>query len=343
MKPYAYRNARSDEPYHRRLLKKISSFALPDPAHHEVQKHIGLLVGQAIFLMLLALVYIGFEAYTVHLEKGVLANFPRSHIVREQIADTGHAQRLKETNDASAVLGTQELRKMLIAASQQETADIFLQKESFVIALTGDSMVETMGTDSTFLKQALEKKYPDAHFFIYNYAKGARNVSENLKDFHEPFNYKDRHYESIDELKPDIIIVGSSAYNLFDPHDVNKHWLEYTRLLQEALKVSPHVYMLAEPAPIGSGFGLGADGVMWEPNQAWIHTGHIIEQLKNVSGLSQTLQLPLIDAYTPSLDEGGQRGKRELINTGDNIHLSDKGHEFVADLIVKTVDMEEIR
>jgi hypothetical protein len=335
MKPYAFHKKAQGGSVFSKLITHVT---MPRLDENEVQRHVGLLVGQAIFLVLLALVYIGFEAYTVNLEAQVI-DYPKSILERpQQLAEA------KPQKPLEAVLGTEEMRQLLLDASKkEEKQDIYLQKESFVIALTGDSIIETMGKDAPKLEGALKEKYPDTHFFIYNYAKGARNVSENLKDFHEPFHYKDRHYESIDKLQPDVIIVGSSAYNLFEPHDVNTHWLEYTRLVQEAIKVTPHVYMLAEPAPVGTGFGLGSDGVVWEPNSAWIHTGQIIEQIKNVLGLAETLSMPVIDTYTDSLDENGQRGKREFINTSDNIHLSEEGHEYVAKKIVETINFEEIR
>lgn len=324
------------------MFTRIPGFHLSE---HEVQRHVGLLVGQAILLVLLALVYIGFEAYTVNIEAQVPKHLIQNRSRVEYLAQRSALMQNLKQKDEKAVLGANEMKKLLIDASKvsEEDKDIFLQKESYVIALTGDSIIETMGKDAPYLKKALEKKYPDTHFFIYNYAKGARNVNQNLKDFHEPFHYKDRHYESIDDLKPDIIIVAGSSYNLFEPHDTNTHWLAYTRLIEEAIKVTPHVYMLAEQAPLANGFGAGQEGATWTSDTAWIHTGRIIEQIKNVLGLAKTLEIPVIDLYTPSLDEGGQRGKRELISTADNIHLSEKGYEFAAQEIVKAINFEEIR
>lgn len=291
-----------------------------------------LLIGQAMVLVLLALVHIGFEAYTLKQEASV-GRLPTSRIVAENIPEAEHMQSTPE--QSPVVLGTQSI--------PQPSPTPALQKSSFVIALTGDSMVETLGTGVDSLRSALKEKYPDVRFFLYNYAKGARTVSDNLKDIHEPYNYKDRHYPALDTLKPDIIIVGSSAYNIFDPHDTNRHWIDYTRLVQEAQTITPHVYILAEPAPLGSGFGINDSGVVWEPQNAWIHTSHITDQLKNVLGLSRTLNIPVVDAYTDSLDSQGQRGRRELIDSTDNIHLSEEGKAFMARKIVETLNFEPIR
>lgn len=331
MKRYAY----VDKINKQSTLSQLASRFSPEtPSENDVKNHVSLLIGQAIFLVLLSLVYIGFEAYTVKLEANTQT--PTSRIVEETAPTL-----IADINSKPAVLGTDVIERETTTPQEEKIKK--LPKDIYFIALTGDSIVETMGKDTPHLVSLLEEEYPETTFITYNYAVGARNVSQNLKDFHEPFNYKDRHYESIDTLKPDIIIVGSSAYNVFDPHDTNHHWLEYTRLIQEALTITPHVYMLAEHAPLRSGFGFGVDGIVWEPATAWVHTGRIIEHLNNVLGLSRTLGIPIIDAYTPSLSEDGQSGRRELINAEDNIHLSDQGLVFISELIVEILDFERIR
>lgn len=336
MKQYGYyKSYNTKNPLDR--FKSLFSFELHE---EDVRNHMGLLIAQAVFLMLLALTFIGFEAYTMNLEASV-QHIPAQALSRVKENDTKtiverkKAVQKNSSTQNNQVLGTFDEEK-------EKEPEHNLRKESYIIAVTGDSIVETMG-DGDALREALEEEYPYTQFVIFNYAKGARNVSQALADFHEPLEYKDRDYRSIDVLKPDVIIVGSSGYNLFDPHDTNKHWLEYTRLVQEAQTVTPYVYMLAEPAPRRSGFGLGAEGIVWEPSTAWIHTGNIMEQIENVILLSDPLGVPVIDAYTPSFDEDGQQGRRELIDPSDNIHLSEEGHEFMAKIIVDTIDFEDIR
>lgn len=302
------------------------------PSLEQVNSHVGLLVAQAIFLMLLALVHIGIEARAVRLE--AQARVPVSNIESDQeafIADSGDSE--------SAVLGADDQDE----PSPTPTPFNTLPKEYYSIAITGDSMIDTMGDDVEDLKKALEEKYPGTQFVIYNYGKGARTVTDGLKDFHEPLDHNGRRLRSIDTLQPDIIIVGSFGYNVYNPPDRNQHWLEYTRLVQEAERLTPNVYLLAEIAPLRSGFGIGVDGILWEPQNAWTYTSHIINQIKNVMGLSETLGLPLIDAYTPSLRDDREEGRRELINTSDNIHPSSEGFEFMAEIIANELDFEDVR
>jgi len=338
-----------------------------------LERHVFLLIMQAIFLVGLSLVFIGFELRANRLEaetaplmleyqkanNKVIAMSQQSS-ASEKIADvstaTGHnttlssqsnvKQDAKSNNEEDGSSSTtQKDTKAVLGAESDSTADSYhrsLPRSEYAIAILGDSMIDTMGKDCKYLHDALEEKYPDVNFVIFNYGKGGRTVSQGLEDFDKPFKYKDRDYPSIADADPDIIIVGSFAYNLYDPHDRDRHWVEYTRLVQKAQEVSPHVYMLAEIAPYRSGFGLGPNGIMWDPHTAWAYTGKIIEQLENVVSLSEALQVQLIDAYSASLVIGTKEGQRALIDQSDNIHPSPEGHKFIAKMIVEGVDFEKI-
>lgn len=213
-------------------------------------------------------------------------------------------------------------------------------KDKYVIALYGDSMVDTMGEVCEYLGSALKKLYPKTAFLCYNYGVGSQNARDGLMRFNNRLDYQSRHYPSIAEAHPDIIVMGSFAYNVFSPHDRNEHWLDLTRLVQAAQKTGADVYMLAEIAPLRNTFGKGPHGVNWETSTVYKQSGNIIEQLENVIGLSATLNVPLIDAFTPSKVEGRDEGKKEYVNTDDGIHPSVKGHEFMAELIAKKIELK---
>ncbi len=351
MHTYSYTKSGKSSP------STISGRLLHYISEARVQDHLGLLVGQAILLVMLALIHMSFQYQAVKLEadadKVIMTNRIR-HAQEKMYAQK--TQKTQKNTADSVVLGTTSTLENLSTEKtpvsllgSSNTIPVApspgpqLQKQYYSIALIGDSMVDTMGENGDYLRLELAKKYPNVQFVIYNYGKGARNVTQGIADYHEPFTYKDRNYTSIDTIKPDIIIVGSFAYNPFNPHDRNQHWLQYTRLVQEAQKTTPHVYMLAEIAPVRSGFGLTPNGVAWDPQSAWSHTGKILEQLQNVLSLSQTLHIPVIDSYTPSLNEAGTEGRRELINSADNIHPSVAGHEFIAQKIVEKLRFEEIK
>lgn len=206
-------------------------------------------------------------------------------------------------------------------------------KSSYSIAIIGDSMVDTMGERLEYLEHALKKKYPNTNFTLYNYGKGAENVQMGLNRFGSELHYQDRNYPLLTSLKPDILIVGSFAYNPFSPYDRDRHWLTLTKLVQSAQLVSSQIYLLAEISPLRSDFGKGPNGVNWDENTAYVHSGHIIEQEENAIGLAKNLNVGLIDAFTPS------HGNRSLVNPSDGIHPSVQGHEFTAEIIVNQIKL----
>lgn len=214
------------------------------------------------------------------------------------------------------------------------------RKDNFKIAIFGDSMIDVMGDGLPYLEKALKKKYPEVEFTLYNYGMGAQNVDEGLNRFDKDYKYKTRSYSSLATLDADIIIVGSFAYNPFDPFDRDKHWLSLTRLVEKAKDTHADVYLLAEIAPLRSDFGRGPQGVNWERVTAYEHSGKIIKQLENAVGLSKNLNVILINTYEKSIISAKTEGKREYVNLSDGIHQSIKGQEFMADEIANALVLE---
>ncbi len=208
-------------------------------------------------------------------------------------------------------------------------------KNIYRIAIIGDSMVDTMGEVLEYLEHDLKKKYPNTRFLLYNYGIGAQNASDGLARFSSRLDHQDRHYLPLTEIEADVIIVGSFAYNPFSPHDRDRHWLTLTAIVQAAQRTNASIYMLAEIAPLREDFGRGPRGVNWEAPTAVEHSGRIIEQLENAIGLSKSLKVPIIDAFTPSLEDNSpqKEGRAEYVNTDDGIHPSVRGHEFISDII----------
>jgi hypothetical protein len=213
-------------------------------------------------------------------------------------------------------------------------------RDLYTVAIIGDSMVDTMGEVLEYLDHSLKQKYPHTRFLLYNYGKGSENVEMGLNRFGSHLTYQDRNYPSLPELKPDILIVASFAYNPFTPYDRDRHWLGLTKLVEQAKNLTSNVYLLAEIAPLRSDFGKGPNGVNWDSQTAYTHSGHIIEQLENVVGLAKTFNIPLIDAFHPSLQSSGQEGKREYVNPGDGIHPNVAGHTFMAEKIARSINLK---
>lgn len=197
-------------------------------------------------------------------------------------------------------------------------------------------MVDTMGEHLEYLEQSLQEKYPSIGFTLYNYGIGSQNVEQGLARWQSAFSYQDRQYASLTTIRPDILILGTFAYNPFFPYDRDKHLLLFEKLILQAKEVTPHVYVLAEIAPLKNDFGKGLHGVNQDPTTAYINAVHITEQLQNAISLANKHGIPLINAYAASQIDG-QFGKRSFVNGDDGIHPSVAGHIFTANKITATL------
>lgn len=220
--------------------------------------------------------------------------------------------------------------------SPTQTPTPKLSKTEYSIAIYGDSMVDTMGENLEYLDTSLKFKYPSTTFKLYNYGIGGQNVADGLARFNKPFSYQKRNYPSIKDIKADIIILGSFAYNPFPTHDRNRHWTTLTQLVNEAKSTGASVYMLAEIGPKQAGFGKGPGGINWPENLVSPHVEHIIEQLENVLALSKELNVPKIDSYEKS-KIGTKYGNPDYVSSHDGIHPSQEGHILMANLIANVV------
>lgn len=216
------------------------------------------------------------------------------------------------------------------------TTFIVLKKASYSIAIFGDSMVDTMGEKLEYLQKALANKYPRTKFNLYNYGIGGQNVEQGLARFESSFVNKERQYPPLSAINPDVLIIGSFAYNPFSAHDRNRHYVLLKDLITKAKSVSLHVYLLAEIAPLKTGFGKGKNGVNIPEDAALERASHIIEQLDDVINLSRIENIPLINVYYESKVDGSF-GNSKFVNKDDGIHPSEAGHLFTAELIVKNI------
>src|SRR3990167_1320370 len=213
---------------------------------------------------------------------------------------------------------------------------VILKKKLYTVAIFGDSMVDTMGENLEYLQKALVNKYPKTTFKLYNYGIGGQNVEQGLARFESSFVNRERNFPPIPTLNPDVLIIGSFAYNPFSTHDRNRHYSLLRDLLARAKTLSSKIYLLAEIAPLRTGFGAGKNGVNMSEDTAYQHALNIIEQLDDVINLSAQENVPIINAYYASGIEG-KFGDPYYVNQDDGIHPSFAGHVFTAEIIAAKV------
>lgn len=204
------------------------------------------------------------------------------------------------------------------------------------ISIFGDSMVDTMGTNMPYLKKALQAYYPLAKFRLLNYGIGAQSVSSGLARFGQAYSYKDRNYPAIGQSGAKIIIIESFAYNPVGEAGLDRQWQDLSQMVQQAQASGAKVLLLATIAPHRGEFGKGPGGVNWPADQSWQQAMVIGKYLENTIRLANSLKIPVVDAYHPSLDKNGE-GNLALISNHDHIHPSIAGHQFIANLIARKI------
>ena len=236
------------------------------------------------------------------------------------------------------VLSATDTQPMETAEKQKEDTEQ-PEKQSYTIALFGDSMIETMGDSGEYLKEELIKKYPNTHFVIYNYGIGSENVEEAIQRLEEPYNEGTKHYPPLKELSPDILLLGSFAYNPLTTGNPDLYWSKLAEMISEVKKITQNVYLLVEIGPLYYGFGTGPGGVNWPEDRAREQSQKIKRNLENAIGLARITDTNLIDTYTPSLKESGIVDSK-YVSTHDHIHPSIEGHKFMAKIIADTLKLD---
>lgn len=209
-------------------------------------------------------------------------------------------------------------------------------RQSYIIAAFGDSMVDTMGENLDYLDKSMMARYPTTRFKFLNYGIGSQNVVEANKRFSDSFTYKTRNFLPIDQIKADIIIISSFAYNPLSPYDKNAYLKALGDLINRAKNTGAQVYLLAEIAPVKVGFGKGVGGVNWDEDKTREQVGYILQNLDGAVSLAAQTKTPLINVYKQSRVDG-KYGNKTYVGTHDGIHPSIEGELFMADIIAETL------
>ena len=181
-------------------------------------------------------------------------------------------------------------------------------------------------------------RYPTTKFKFYNYGIGSQNVVEGNKRFDVPLNYQTRSYPRINEIKADIIIISSFAYNPLYPYDKTTYLNALKDLITKSKNTGAKVYLLAEIAPVKTGFGKGVGGVNWDEAKTTEHVGLILQNLDATVTLAAQTNTPLINAYKASQTDG-KYGNELYVGSHDRIHPSVEGEEFMANIIAETIKL----
>lgn len=211
-------------------------------------------------------------------------------------------------------------------------------RTTYSLIVLGDSMVDTLGRDLPDLKKLMSSNFPRYSFAILNYGFGATDLESGLKRLTHGTKYLSKYYPPLLSFQPDILVVESFAYNHWtgEKSDLDRQWLTYSKIIDTVREKSPGTKILfaATIAPNALKYG---DGVLnWGKDLKWQSAQITRAYLQNMIGFANSQNIPVADAYTPSLDKEGN-GLLEFISSYDNLHPSKEGAVFFSQKIVEAM------
>ncbi|MEK7543241.1 MAG: SGNH/GDSL hydrolase family protein [Patescibacteria group bacterium] len=242
--------------------------------------------------------------------------------------------------DQGAVLGTGTFSATIVAGQATSAVVRTTKKSTYTVAFLGDSMTDTLGSDLRLVQDEFLRVYPKTSFTLLNYGVGGENIVSGLERVTRETTYLGSHRPSLISTHPDVVVIESFAYNpfTFEIGALEQHWLSLAYIVDVLRSNIPEakIVIAATIAPNSKVFGDGAPSLAFSREDKLERTGTIKRYLENAIRFAQSQQIPLADAYHPSVDNSGE-GKMLYINPADHIHYSDAGRQLVARTIVETV------
>jgi lysophospholipase L1-like esterase len=212
----------------------------------------------------------------------------------------------------------------------------------FKIVALGDSMTDTSGEGCPLLRAELEKHYPGRKFDIYNYGVGGTRVGYGLWRLTHDYEFKDKKYEALVKLNPNIVLVESFAYNNGSDgprEDGLPHFRKMHRQIVETLKqkTNAKIVYVVTIAPDTKHFLESVPNFINTPVsiRKWMAEDRKM-YLEETIKIAHELGFPLVNVYQASLDAAKQGTPLgSWINPKDWIHPGEAGQQFIAENIVK--------
>src|SRR3989338_4393511 len=119
-------------------------------------------------------------------------------------------------------------------------------RTTYVIALLGDSMTDTLNPYLNTFKKLLTDKYPKYSLPVLNFGQGSTDLESGLKRLTTASSYNGKYYPSVLSYKPDILVIESFAYNPWSnaETDLNRQWITYAKMIDVVKEKSPNTKIL---------------------------------------------------------------------------------------------------
>lgn len=214
------------------------------------------------------------------------------------------------------------------------------RKPHMTIALLGDSMIETLRSGVPDLKKKLISYYPNTAFTILNDGVGSTTIDSGIDRLTKDYVVNAKKIPSVVSQQPDLVIVESFAYNPYtlDEGALTRHWLALARIVDIIKQELPDSRMLlaATITPNAKTFGDGAPFISYSDNEKHEKVMTIKAFLDNTVRFARSENIPLANAYNPSVMRDGN-GNWTYISPTDHIHYSTKGRLFFVDTLYEAI------
>ncbi len=207
------------------------------------------------------------------------------------------------------------------------------------IAILGDSMIDTLGSDIPKLVKSLSNYYPTKNIKILNYGYGSSTLESSYTRIAENYNYRDKYFPSLISQSPDIIIIESFAYNNFGNtqtgFDKKNGLLTQTiNTIHEKLPKTK-IMFAATISPNSVIFANNQSGSQFTSLEKIEKTNTIKKYLENHIKYASEKYIPIANTYSSTVSNND--GMKQFIDTNDGIHPSTYGNEFFCDTLAKAL------
>ena len=209
-------------------------------------------------------------------------------------------------------------------------------KDTYSIVLVGDSMTDYLG-DGADLKANLKKHYPNKQIAIHNFSVGSTNIITLPERLQNLTNYNGKISEPILNTNFDLIIIESFGHNPLP--EFSGEVIDHSRAMIKQRQPLARVVLMATIAPHIDRYAEGVVNLTTGERRKWAKQR--ADYIKNHIEYAKKNNLPLINVYEKSLDNSGG-GNIDLINTGDFIHPSVTGVEFISREIADYIFKERL-
>jgi lysophospholipase L1-like esterase len=201
----------------------------------------------------------------------------------------------------------------------------------YTFVILGDSMTETLGNTDE-LRGYLNQYYPNKTFEVLNYGYGATSIVSAKQRLTENTTHADRNFDPILNIDFDYLIVESFGHNPLS--EFNEEGLKkQTEILDDLVELIATTSGKEKLIFLGTiGTNKQTYAKTTEPQlDSKTREQWALERdsyIKNHIDYAKSKGIPVIDAFTPSLDSSGNT-KQYLIRTDDYLHPSPSGALFI--------------